>query len=118
MTSGFDVEPDDLTAHASHVEGLIDRLHTASSAAATAMSDHAYGLLCAFLPPIVNPTGEQAKDTVDAAAEGIQGIADNVRTAAQSYLGGDEGNAVPFKRQLGVELTPRVGVTVSRGVER
>ena len=24
MTSGFDVEPDDLTAHASHVEGLID----------------------------------------------------------------------------------------------
>jgi hypothetical protein len=116
MTSGFDVQPDDLVAHASHVEGLVDRLHTASSAATTALSDHAYGLLCAFLPPIVNPTGEQAKDTVDAAAEGVQGMADNVRTAAQSYRDGDEGNAEPFLRQVAAE--PRIGVAVSRGVEQ
>src|SRR3982751_5459639 len=112
MTSGFGVQPDDLVAHASHVEGLIDRLHTASAAATTAMSDHAYGLLCAFLPPIVNPTGEQAKGTVDAAAEGIQGIADNVRTAAKSYLDGDEGNAQPFERQVKAEPIARVGVAL------
>ena len=39
MTAGgFEVEPDDLVAHASHVESLVDRLNTAASAADTAMS--------------------------------------------------------------------------------
>ncbi|KDN20999.1 type VII secretion target [Amycolatopsis rifamycinica] len=97
---GFEVEPDDLIAHASHVESLVDRLGTASSAADTAMSDHAYGLLCAFLPPIIRPTNEQAKDALTASAEGVRGLADNVRSAAQSYREGEEGNAQPFERQL------------------
>ncbi|MDQ7807039.1 type VII secretion target [Amycolatopsis sp. A133] len=98
--AGFEVEPDDLVAHASHVESLVDRLSTASSAADSAMSDHAYGLLCAFLPPIIRPTGEKAKEALTASAEGVRGLADNVRTAAQSYRDGEEGNAQPFERQL------------------
>ncbi|MEU4252588.1 type VII secretion target [Amycolatopsis sp. NPDC026612] len=98
--AGFEVEPDDLVAHASHVEGLVDRLNTASSAADTAMSDHAYGLLCAFLPPIIRPTGEKAKEALTASTEGVRGLADNVKTAAQSYRDGEEGNAQPFERQL------------------
>ncbi|MFF1612570.1 type VII secretion target [Amycolatopsis sp. NPDC058278] len=97
---GFEVEPDDLVAHASHVESLVDRLNTASSAADTAMSDHAYGLLCAFLPPIIRPTGEQAKDALTASVEGVRGLADNVTAAAKSYREGEEGNAQPFERQL------------------
>jgi len=101
MTAGgFEVEPDELVAHASHVESLVDRLSTASSAADTAMSDHAYGLLCAFLPPIIRPTGEKAKEALDASSEGVRGLADNVKTAAQSYRDGEEGNAQPFERQL------------------
>jgi hypothetical protein len=101
MTAGgFEVEPDDLVAHASHVESLVDRLNTAVSAADTAMSDHAYGLLCAFLPPIIRPTGEQAKDALTASIEGVHGLSDNVKTAAQSYRDGEEGNAQPFERQL------------------
>ena len=98
--AGFEVEPDELVAHASHVESLVDRLSTASSAADTAMSDHAYGLLCAFLPPIIRPTGEKAKEALDASSEGVRGLADNVKTAAQSYRDGEEGNAQPFERQL------------------
>lgn len=97
---GFEVEPDDLVAHASHVESLVDRLNTASSAADTAMSDHAYGLLCAFLPPIIRPTNEQAKDALTASGEGVRGLADNVTAAAKSYREGEENNAQPFERQL------------------
>ncbi|WP_432844902.1 type VII secretion target [Amycolatopsis sp. CA-161197] len=101
MTSGgFDVEPDELTAHASHLDGLVDRLNNAVQAADYALSDDAYGLLCAFLPPIVNPTGQQAKDAVSAAAEGMQTTADNVRTTAQAYQDGDSQEAQPFLKQL------------------
>ncbi|RSD07824.1 type VII secretion target [Amycolatopsis eburnea] len=100
MTAGFEVEPDELVAHSSHVESLVDRLNTASAAADTAMSDDAYGLLCAFLPPIIRPTGEKAKETLAASIEGVRGLADNVKTAAQSYRDGEEANAEPFEKQL------------------
>ncbi|MFJ1759950.1 type VII secretion target [Amycolatopsis sp. NPDC088138] len=101
MTAGgFEVDSDDLVAHASHVDGLVDRLNTAVSASDSAMSDHAYGLLCAFLPPIIRPTGEQAQDTLKASIEGVTGLSDNVRTAAQSYRDGEENNTQPFERQL------------------
>jgi hypothetical protein len=99
-TAGYEVDPDDLVAHASHLDGLVDRLNTTLSAADTAMSDHAYGLLCAFLPPIVNPTGEQAKDTIGAALEGMRTTADNVRTSATSYRERDNETAAPFQAQL------------------
>jgi hypothetical protein len=96
----FEVVPDDLVAHASHLDGLVERLNTAVSAANSAMSDDAYGLLCAFLPPIVNPTGEKAADVLKSAVAGIQTSADNVRTAASSYQEGDDSNAAPFLRHM------------------
>ncbi|WP_181773469.1 type VII secretion target [Amycolatopsis pittospori] len=100
MTASFDVDPDDLTAHASHLDGLVDRLNTAHAAAGEAMSDDAYGLLCAFLPPIINPTGERAAEAIKAAGEGVQATADNVRTAAKSYVEGDTANAEPFNKDF------------------
>ncbi len=100
MTASFDVDPDDLVAHASHLDGLVDRLSTAHGATASAMSADAYGLLCAFLPPIVNPTGEKAAEAIKAASEGVQATADNVRTAAKSYQEGDQTNAQPFNRDF------------------
>jgi len=99
MTS-FGVEPDDLAAHASHLDGLVDRLKTATSAAQTAMSGEAYGLICAFLPPIINPAGEQAKDTIDAAVQGVQQTADNVRETAEIYRDNDAASAATFDSAL------------------
>jgi hypothetical protein len=98
MTSGgsFEVVPEDLLAHASHLAGLVDRLNTASAASVSAMSDSAYGLLCSFLPPIINPTGEQAADTVKAAGEALSTSADNVRKAATSYQDNEDSSAQPF----------------------
>ncbi|WP_344865109.1 type VII secretion target [Amycolatopsis ultiminotia] len=114
----FGVEADELVAHASHLDGLVDRLHNAVQAADYALSDDAYGLLCAFLPPIVNPTGEKAKDSITSAAEGVQATADNVRTAAKSYQEGDEAEAEPFKKlssddELSPEHFRKVGRTAA-----
>jgi hypothetical protein len=96
----FEVEPDDLTAHASHLDGLTDRLATALSAANTVtMADDAYGLLCAFLPPIVNPVQEKGIEALRAASDGVSATAGNVRAAADAYREADQSNTQPLSRQ-------------------
>ncbi|RKT84496.1 Excreted virulence factor EspC, type VII ESX diderm [Saccharopolyspora antimicrobica] len=92
----FQVEAEDLTAHASHLDGLADRFDTAISAAETAMSDDAYGLLCSFLPPIINPTEEEGMAALKAAKEGVTTTADNVRQTAKEYQETDEAGADNF----------------------
>ncbi|QUH03521.1 ESX-1 secretion-associated protein [Saccharopolyspora erythraea] len=93
----FEVTAEELTAHGSHLDGLTDRLKTAISAAETvSMSDEAYGLLCSFLPPIVNPMEQKGMDALKAASEGVSATADNIRSTAKQYLDTDDGNAVSF----------------------
>jgi uncharacterized protein YukE len=115
----FEVVPDELRAHASHLDGLTDRLSTAADAANTVvMDDEAYGLLCSFLPPIVNATTQQdATDALKAAVEGMSTTADKLRTAATSYDQEDNTNAQPFEEQLrsgeaATPAAPRIGTVV------
>lgn len=94
----FGVSPQDLTTHAAHLDGLADRLDTALSAAQQAsMSDQAYGLLCSFLPPTVNPTEQEGLRAIRAAGEGVRLTADNVRTTARQYEDDDDRNARSFE---------------------
>lgn len=109
----YEVVPEDLIAHASHLDGITDRLNTAVSAAKTvSMDDSAYGLLCAFLPPIVNPMEDKGIEALDAAVEGVSITAGNVRTAAESYREVDESHVKPldgFERDLLAVRQPNVG---------
>ncbi|AOS64449.1 type VII secretion target [Actinoalloteichus hymeniacidonis] len=82
----YDVVTEDLVAHASHLEALTDRLNTAISAAETvSMSDDAYGLICQFLPPTINPMEEEGIAALQAAVEGVTTSAENVRATADQY---------------------------------
>ncbi|GHE90313.1 hypothetical protein GCM10017786_23240 [Amycolatopsis deserti] len=112
----YEVNPDELRTHGSHLDALSDRLNTAVDAANTVvMDDSAYGLLCAFLPPIVNATTQgDAVEALKAAAEGVRIIAGNIRTAATSYEEQDATNAEPFERQLreATPVSPRIGTVV------
>ncbi|WP_433868907.1 type VII secretion target [Saccharopolyspora sp. CA-218241] len=90
----FEVVTGDLTAHASHLDGLTARLETAVAAAETvSMSDDAYGLLCSFLPAIINPVEQEGVDAVKSAREGVSATADNVRKSAEQYREIDDANA-------------------------
>lgn len=107
MSSGFELVADDLRVHSTHLDGLVDRLDRVVSAARSVSVDNsAYGVLCAFLPPVVNATTQQrANETVDAAAKGMAATADNIRAAAASYEQQDQNAAAPF---AGADL-PDVG---------
>ncbi|GHF79258.1 hypothetical protein FHX82_003359 [Amycolatopsis bartoniae] len=113
----FEVVADELRTHAGHLDGLTDRLNAAVDAArAVAMGDSAYGLLCAFLPPIVNATTQDdATEALNAAVEGMTATADNVRTAASNYDDQDTSNAQPFEVQLREQepvASARIGTVV------
>ncbi|MEV6905329.1 type VII secretion target [Amycolatopsis sp. NPDC051372] len=104
MSSGFELVPDELRAHSAHLDGLVDRLNQAMSAARSVSVDNsAYGILCAFLPPVVNATTQQhANDTLGAAVKGMSSTADNIRTAAASYDQQEHSAATPFRN--GIDL--------------
>ncbi|MBB5154383.1 type VII secretion target [Saccharopolyspora phatthalungensis] len=112
----FEVHVEELTAHASHLDGLTDRLATAVSAAETvSMSDEAYGLLCSFLPPIVNPMEEEGMNALRAAQEGVSTTADNVRKTAEQYSETDDGSAQSLG-QLREAVQVRGDAVALRGV--
>ncbi|HET6503747.1 MAG TPA: ESX-1 secretion-associated protein [Amycolatopsis sp.] len=102
MTSSFTVVSDELRAHASHLDGLVDRLNTAVSAANTvSMDNSSYGILCQFLPPIINAlTQQHATDTLKSSVTGMSDMATNVRTAGSSYDQQDQAAAAPFQASL------------------
>ena len=57
MTDGFGVHTDEMRAHAEKLRGVADEVGVAQDAAGEASlgGTEAYGILCSFLPPIVNP---------------------------------------------------------------
>ena len=90
----FKVFAEDLTNHAGHLDELCDRMDTAIEAARVAsMSDEAYGVLCSFLPPIVNPLEEEGIGSLKSAREGLGRTAHNVRRSAAEYRDADESGA-------------------------
>jgi hypothetical protein len=101
MDDGYEIAADELTAHGSHVDSLSDRLNTALDAARIAsMGDEAYGLLCGFMPAIVNPMEEKAVDALEAAVDGMRATADHVRTTARQYAEHEQAIAQPFARAM------------------
>ncbi len=112
----FEVVPDELATHASHVSALNDRTGTALSAANTvSMDNKAYGLLCAFLPPIVNPVEQKGMDAIKAASQALGTTAGNVRAAANAYRDNERNSTEALTNQykdltaLSVPRTVRAG---------
>jgi hypothetical protein len=106
MSTPFEVVPEDLDTHASHLDGLVDRLSTCADAARTvSMSDSAYGLICQFVPPFVNPMEQQAMAAIDAAVEAVRTTGENVRATATSYEDQDQTRASVFRKTAATELS-------------
>ncbi|MEU5259470.1 type VII secretion target [Amycolatopsis sp. NPDC021455] len=99
--TGFGVAADELTVHAGHLDALDSRIAVvAATVAASSMPGSAYGLLCAFLPPVVNPVEDKGKDALAATAEAVRTTAANLRTAAGNYRQREDASAQPFHDYL------------------
>lgn len=97
MPDGFEVVAGELRTHAGKVDGLAGRMGVARDAADQVMPDDAYGIICQFLPPVINPLEQQAADALTAGQDGFTGIAESLRESADDYENRDTARAAGFR---------------------
>lgn len=96
-SDSFHVAPEGLREHAKRLDGLVDRLQTAVDAARqVSVPQDAYGVICQFVPAYLNPIEQRGVDALQAAAEGMDTAAGNMRQTARRYEAVDDRNAVAF----------------------
>ncbi|WP_158842329.1 type VII secretion target [Saccharothrix deserti] len=97
MTDRYEVAVEALTKHARSLE---DRAAAASEALQAAMSvsvsDDAYGVICQFLPPHIDPVENEGVNALKAAVECLQEDAHDIRATASAYRSSDGTNAAGF----------------------
>jgi hypothetical protein len=97
--SGFRVHPAALERHAGLVDDVAGIVEQARDAGASVLvGSGAYGVLCTFLPLLLEPAQRQTVDTLAEAATALRTTANAVRTAAGSYARLDDGNATAYRR--------------------
>lgn len=99
MTSGgYEVVTRALATHAGSLSGVQDQLRTALEAAqAVSMPRDAYGVICQFFPPMIDPI---ERSGVDALSTGVQAIGDTitaVNQTARDYDAVETGNTNTFR---------------------
>jgi hypothetical protein len=91
MTGQFGVRPQDLVAHADHVEAIGDEVTTAAEAgAAVRPGFDAYGKLCVMLPVMLGALQDVVVDGIRSAAGSLDDTGARLRATAESYAATDE----------------------------
>jgi|GEM_PF-548148 len=100
--SELHVDLDMLAQHATRLGAVGDQIRLASDASGQVdLHDGAFGLLCAFLPLIVNGAEVSTGDAITAGGETSSAAASEVRAMAEAYARVDEGVAARFERLAG-----------------
>lgn len=102
MSDQYEVLTEALRAHATTLHGLSDRLGQAVDAAQQAsMPTDAYGVLCQFLPTVLNLLEERGATALQSGTEGMDTTAASVKDTAEDYAAADDGSAMGFRRMTG-----------------
>lgn len=92
MSEAFEVETEVLRRHAQRLAAVTDSVGLAAGAARHVnLNDGAFGLLCAFLPPVLNGAETATGDATDAAQETVDAASEGVVAMAQDYEAVDDG---------------------------
>ncbi|MFG1674601.1 type VII secretion target [Micromonospora sp. NPDC049282] len=84
------VDPDDLTAHAAHLDRRADSIDTARQAGQhVRLGADAYGQLCQIVPVLLDGLQRTLVDGLGSAATSIRDTAGKVRTGAERYRASD-----------------------------
>lgn len=95
------VDPEALILHAGHVEMSATHVDQIAGAVAT-LDAEAFGLMCAFLPPILNQAWPTNLQAIRATAESLRTTANQLRTAANDLAETDQVIASEASRQSAI----------------
>jgi hypothetical protein len=91
MGQGFEVETEQIRAHARNVEALFDRFGAVKAASAhIAQNDEAYGLLCGWIAGVLEGRHVRQDELIAYVAENLTLAADSLRKAADAYDSEDQ----------------------------
>lgn len=101
MPEGFTVDADELARHRKNVEASADKLREAHAAArAVAMPTEAYGKICQFFPPRLDPAENKGVEALLAAVEGMANAARSLGDSGTTYRSRDQAHADGFRRGM------------------
>jgi uncharacterized protein YukE len=115
MSHGFEVDPDEVDAHAGTVDGFATRADTAVDAGAhVARLDDAYGLFCRPFGTLLAEPQQRGVDTLTETAAQLHEMTDKLRESAKTYRETEETIAEFIERLL--ELLEQVNdIPIVRG---
>lgn len=94
MSSEMNVVVENLRAHVSKVDGVVDQLNTAVDASQqVSLNNDAYGILCQPFALMLDQVEQRGVDALKTAVESMTDTADNIRGAAEDYQSVDDGNS-------------------------
>ncbi|MEU6128040.1 type VII secretion target [Saccharopolyspora sp. NPDC047091] len=86
MGDGFGVEADQLRAHAQKIEAIQARFGAVKSASANiAQDDQAYGVLCSWIPAVLEGRHTQQDELLAFVEENLAQAAQALRDTAEDY---------------------------------
>jgi hypothetical protein len=101
MSDHFNVLTDQLNGHAGTLDGVQGQLATALDAAQTvSMPRDAYGVICQFFPPMIDPIEAAGVQALQEAVNAMGNTARAIRDTATTYSDTDAGNAAAFDGSL------------------
>ena len=97
MSEQFGVTPEALAAHGTGLEAVRSALQQALDAARTvSLPGDAYGVICQFFPPLIDPVEADGMDTLSAGVDAVARAIDGVGTTAAEYRHVEDGNRDSF----------------------
>jgi hypothetical protein len=92
--TGFYVDHDQLRDHANRIDQIGSSVKEASAAASSVNLDSgAFGVMCAFLPPILSSFTPTNASAIGSAASNLGSAAEAVRAMADDYRDSDQAAA-------------------------
>ena len=97
MAGGYEVVTEALVTHATSLGRVHDQLATALDAAQqVSMPRDAYGVICQFFPPMIDPIEQSGVDALSASAQSVDDTIAAVNQTARDYDSVETTNASSF----------------------
>ena len=101
MAGGYEVAIEALDKHARSLEDRAAAVSEALAAASSvSVSEDAYGIICQFLPPCINPVEDEGINALKAAMECLEEDARDIRATAAAYRENEDAHAAGFDQGL------------------